>query len=163
MAESVSGDRKRSTTLVIALSAVVVIVGLFAAGFVVGGATTGPSATSTTTTTTSTTKPAVACTSTPSGCLGITSSPTDTVVVGSPFSFNVLTMGAPVTRMEKVGRLPRGVHFQNNHNGTGTLAGTPRKSAVGTYHLTWAVRFGRGKAKDVIRQAFTLNVVAASS
>ena len=98
-----------------------------------------------------------------SGCLGVASSPTDTVVVGSPFSFNVLTMGAPVTRIEKVGRLPRGVHFRDNHNGTATLAGTPGKSAVGTYHLTWAVRFGRGKTKDVIRRAFTLNVVAASS
>jgi len=157
MAESGSGQRRRSSTVLIAVSVAVVIVGLFVAGFLVGGASTSPPATPTTTT-------IVACTSTSSRCIGISSSPSDTVVMSSPFSFTVTTEGAPVTKIKKVGRLPRGVSFQNNHNGTATLAGTPestkRKPAVGTYHLTFTATFGKGKAKQIVAQTFTLTVVA---
>ena len=62
------------------------------------------------------------------------------------------------------GKLPKGVHFHNNHNGTATLSGTPtstkHRSAVGTHPLTFTATFGRGKTKEVVTQAFTLTVVA---
>ena len=74
------------------------------------------------------------------------------------------TSGAPVVRIMKVGKLPKCVYFRNNHNGTATLAGTPistkRKPVVGTYHLTFGARFGKGKMTQVLTQAFTLIVVA---
>ena len=157
MAEPASGGRKRSSILLIAALAAVVVVGVFVAGFLVGGASTGPPATSTTATT------AVACTSASSRCLVINSNPSDTVIMGSPFSFTVTTGGMPVTKIKKRGRLPRGVRFEYNHNGTATISGTPRstqrKSAVGTYPLTINAVFGKGKTKQVVTQAFTLKVV----
>jgi len=142
----------------IAASTAAAVIGVFVAGFVVGGSSTGPPATTTTTTTT------VACTSVSSRCVGINSKPSDTVIMDSPFSFTVTTRGMPVTKIKKRGRLPRGVRFENNHNGTATISGTPRstqrKSAVGTYPLTINAVFGKGKTKQVVRQVFTLKVVA---
>ena len=166
MTEPASGGRKRSSVLLIAALAAVVVVGVFMAGFLVGGASTSPSATSTSTSTstptpTTTTLP---CTNTSNRCIGFTSSSNATVVAGSRFSFTVITTGAPVTRIKKVGTLPKGVHFRNNHNGTATLAGTPtstkKKPAVGTYHLTITAVFGTGKTKQVVTQAFTLTVAS---
>jgi hypothetical protein len=86
------------------------------------------------------------------------------VVVGSAFSVKVTTVGSPVPKIKKSGKLPKGVHFHNNHNGAASLSGAPtstkHKSAVGTYHLTFTATFGKGKTKDVVKQAFTLTVVS---
>jgi putative Ig domain-containing protein len=59
-------------------------------------------------------------------------------------------------------KLPKGVHFHANPDGTPTISGTPtstkHKSAVGTYPLTITATFGKGKSKVVVTQAFTLTV-----
>jgi hypothetical protein len=50
------------------------------------------------------------------------------------------------------------------HKGTGmaTISGTPtstkHRSAVGTYPITITATFGKGKAKQVVTQVFTLIV-----
>lgn len=133
------------------------VVGVFVAGFLIGGASTNPSATPTPTTST------LPCTSASNRCVGFTSSSSATVVAGSPFSFTITTTGASATKIKKLGRLPKGVQFRNNHNGTATISGTPtstkHKSALGTYHLTISATFGKGKTKDVVAQVFTLTVM----
>lgn len=92
----------------------------------------------------------------------ITSGSSTTATVGSTFSFPVTTLGATTSKLKKHGKLPRGVHFHNNHDGTATLFGTPtstkHKSAVGTYPLTITANFGKGKSRVVVTQAFTLTV-----
>jgi hypothetical protein len=168
VAEPADGDRKRSTTLVIALCAAILIVGIFVGGFLVGNAsTTSPTTTGTNGTTTATATTTVT-SATVGVCQGvaircvITSSSSDTVVAGASFSFTVTTAGSPVPNLRKAGRLPRGVHFVNNHNGTATLFGsptsTPRRSAVGDYPLVFTATFSKGAAKQVVTQEFTLTV-----
>jgi hypothetical protein len=160
MAEPATEERKRSSILLIAALAAVVVVGIFVAGFLVGGTSTSPSATPTPTTTT------LPCTSTSNRCSGFTSRSSATVVAGSRFSFTVTTTGAPVPKIKKLGRLPMGVRFRNNHNGTATLVGTPTttktRAAAGTYPLTFVARWGEGDTKQVVTQAFTLTVLAGS-
>jgi hypothetical protein len=89
---------------------------------------------------------------------------TATATVNISFSFIVRTSCMSVTKIKKAGKLPRGVHFHNNHNGTATLSGIPistkHKSAVGSYPLTFTAKFGRGKTKQTVTQRFTLTVVA---
>jgi hypothetical protein len=101
------------------------------------------------------------CGSTMTQC--ITSSSSDWVSVGSPFSFNVTTSGSPSPTIKTKGKLPKGVKFHKGI-GTATLSGTPtstkHRSAAGTYHLTITATFGKGKTKDVVTQAFTLSVTA---
>jgi hypothetical protein len=46
--------------------------------------------------------------------------------VGKRSSFTVETLGRPPARLTEKGRLPRGITFVDNGNGTATLAGTPR-------------------------------------
>jgi hypothetical protein len=96
------------------------------------------------------------------GSPAITSTDHTTTHVGSFFSFTVTTSGTPTPKVRKAGKLPKGVHFHNNHDGTATLSGTPtstkHKSAVGTYQLTITATFGKGKTKQVVTQAFTLTV-----
>ena len=147
MAELASGGRKRSSILLIAVLAAVVVVGVFVAGFLVGGASTSPSATPTTTPTPTTTT--LPCTST---CIGFTSSSSATVVAGSRFSFTVTTTatGAPVTKIKKVGALPKGVHFRNNHNGTATLGRYTDidQDEVGGWHLLLGLRRQSGEGQN---------------
>jgi len=160
MAELAGGGRTRSSILLITALAVVVVVGVFAAGFLVGGASTSPSATPTPTSTTTT----LPCPRTSNRCVGFTSSSSATAVAGSPFSFTVTTTGAPVTKIRKVGRLPKGIHFRDDHNGTAVLGGTPTstktRSAVGSYPLAFIASLGKGKMKQVATQVFTLTVLA---
>jgi hypothetical protein len=54
-----------------------------------------------------------------------TSLSTANVVAGTPFSFTVTTTGVPVPIVSMVGRkLPKGLAFQNNGDGTATISGT---------------------------------------
>ena len=46
----------------------------------------------------------------------------------------------------------------DNRNGTATLSGTPTQA--GTYFFQFKTRFGKGKTRYVVRQAFTLTVIA---
>ena len=89
----------------------------------------------------------------------ITSAPNASARAGFSFSFLVTTSGSPTPTIKKTGKLPKGVHLVNNHNGTATLSGIPSVSkGVGTYHLTIEALFGKGKARHTLTQAFVLTV-----
>jgi len=53
----------------------------------------------------------------------ITSANSASVVAGRPFSFTVTTTGIPTPRITEAGKLPHGLTFTNNGNGTATIAG----------------------------------------
>ena len=89
----------------------------------------------------------------------ITSDPNAAAKAGFPFSFTVTTSGSPTPVIKRKGKLPKGVHFVNNHNGTATLSGTPNLTkGLGIYHVTILATFGKGAAKHVVTQAFILDV-----
>ena len=67
------------------------------------------------------------------------------------------TTGAPAPTITRTGRLPSGVRFTDNRDGTATISGTPRKAAAGVYPLTLTARNKNGTAT----QAFTLTVTRA--
>ncbi len=87
----------------------------------------------------------------------ITSDPADTETLGAPFTFTVTTTGYPAPDLTKTGPLPPGVTFTDNGDGTATIAGTPDRSAVGTYPLTLTAKNPAGTAT----QAFTLTITKA--
>jgi hypothetical protein len=90
-----------------------------------------------------------------------TSAAGDSASVGSVFTFDVGTAGTPTAKIESHGKLPKGVKFYTG-TGSATLSGTPtstkHKSAIGIYPLTLTATFGKGKAKVIVTQAFTLTV-----
>jgi hypothetical protein len=87
----------------------------------------------------------------------ITSGNMAAIVAGSAFSFTVTTDGVPVPTLSKgAGRLPKGLTFVSNGNGTATIS-TPGASVVpttdrnGTYHFVVKARNGRHSiAKQVV-------------
>jgi hypothetical protein len=82
-----------------------------------------------------------------------------TAKAGSQFSFQVTTSGSPTPRLKKHGRLPRGLHFHNNHNGTAKIFGTPSpRDTRGNYQITITALYGKGKAKQIMSQVFTLTL-----
>ena len=83
----------------------------------------------------------------------ITSAASTTFSAGTPGSFTVTTTGFPVPGLAESGALPTGVTFTDNHNGTGTLAGTP--SVSGTFPITFTASNGVGSNAV---QYFTLTV-----
>jgi len=78
-----------------------------------------------------------------------------TLTVGSSASFTVLTTGFPTPSLSETGTLPGGVTFVDNHNGTGTLSGTPASGTAGTYSITFTASNGVGTPAT---QAFTVTV-----
>ncbi len=88
-----------------------------------------------------------------------TSDPNASGTAGTSFSFLVTTSGSPTPNIKKKGRLPRGVHFVNNHNGTATISGVPNlKKGIGVRQVTLVAIFGKGKAKVFVTQVFTITV-----
>ena len=67
------------------------------------------------------------------------------------------TTGYPAPTITRTGRLPSGVRFTDNGDGTATISGTPRNAAAGVYPLTLTARNKYGTAT----QAFTLTVTRA--
>jgi hypothetical protein len=59
--------------------------------------------------------------------------------------------------IKKKGTMSKGLKFVDDHNGSATISGVPKKA--GTFSLTFTATFGTGKAKHVATQAFTLTVV----
>jgi hypothetical protein len=55
----------------------------------------------------------------------ITSANHASAVAGTPFSFTVTTTGVPTPTLTEKGKLPKGLTFTRNGDGTGTIAGTP--------------------------------------
>ena len=93
---------------------------------------------------------------------GFSSGNSTSIPAGSTLSFSVNTTGLPVPALTEGGKLPKGVHFVNNHDGDGSLNGVPastkHSSSAGSYPLTFTATFGKGKHKLVVKQAFTLTV-----
>ena len=149
----------RSPAALITLAGVVLAAGLFVGGVALGRATShsGSPASSQTTTT-----PGRSCGPGGAGrCIAFTSAPTDTVRVGTPFTFRITTSGPAGTRIRKTGRAPKGVHFVNDHDGTATLSGTvlrAQRQAVSTYVLTFTAVTGSGTTRHVAHQDFVLSV-----
>jgi hypothetical protein len=72
---------------------------------------------------------------------------------GSANSFTVTTTGFPTPSLSESGALPTGVTFVDNHNGTGTLSGTPTQG--GTFPITFTASNGVGSNAV---QSFTLSI-----
>ncbi|MBZ5705507.1 MAG: choice-of-anchor D domain-containing protein [Acidobacteriia bacterium] len=83
----------------------------------------------------------------------ITSATSTTFSTGTLGSFTVTATGFPIPSLSEAGALPSGVTFTDNHNGTGTLGGTP--SAAGTFIVTFTASNGVGSNA---MQTFTLTV-----
>jgi streptogramin lyase len=68
----------------------------------------------------------------------ISSAASVTFAAGKAGAFTVTTTGSPLARLTVTSRpkLPRGVTFADNGNGTARLAGTPPPGSQGTYALT---------------------------
>jgi len=81
---------------------------------------------------------------------------------GVPFSFTVSATGGVIPTFTEKGRLPHGVTFVNNYDGTATLSGTPvngpLRLAAGTYPLKIKATFAYGTAAKTVAQYFTLTV-----
>lgn len=96
-----------------------------------------------------------------SGCV-FTSPGSASATTGVPFSFTVSASGGVTPTFTEKGRLPRGVTFVDNFDGTATLSGTPvnigRKMAAGTYRDRIKATFAYGTATRTVTQAFTLTV-----
>ena len=88
--------------------------------------------------------------------LEFTSAASATFTTGESSSFSVTTSLGSSNPILTATRLPRGLTFTNNGNGTGTLAGAAKglADASKTYKFTFHARIGRTRVK----QKFTLTV-----
>ena len=71
-------------------------------------------------------------------------------------TFSIATSGFPTATLTEKGKLPSGVTFTNNGDGTATLAGTPASNASGVYPIT--VTAADGSVEANVTQVFTLTV-----
>jgi len=86
----------------------------------------------------------------------ITSNAAATFTVGSAGTFTVTTSGYPIpTSLAESGGWPNGVTFQNNNNGTATLAGTPTAGSGGIYDIGFTATNSGGSSAS---QNFVLTV-----
>ncbi len=76
-----------------------------------------------------------------------------TFVAGTSTSFTITTIGSPTAALSVIGKLPAGVTFTDNGNGTATLSGMPATGTAGSYKVT--IFAFNGKAAN---QTFTLSV-----
>jgi photosystem II stability/assembly factor-like uncharacterized protein len=85
----------------------------------------------------------------------ITSEASDSVTAGTAMApFNVTDTAYPIATLKATG-LPTGLHLVDNHDGTGTISGTTKVTAAGTYE---AVITAKSKA-GTITEAFALTVI----
>ena len=91
----------------------------------------------------------------------ITSRASDTVMVGSAFSYTVTSTGTPTPALSlsSGSTLPAGVTFTDNGDGTGTLAGT---SSVAPGVYTFTLQADNGVSPNAT-QAFTLTLAASGA
>ncbi len=75
-----------------------------------------------------------------------------------PLSFTVTATGKPTPVLSETGKLPSGVVFADNGNGTAALSGTPVAGSAGSYPIT--ITAHNGVAPDA-QQSFVLNVAVA--
>ena len=88
----------------------------------------------------------------------ITSANNTTFALNTFNSFTVTTTGSPTPSITESGMLPSGLGFVDNHNGTGTLSGTP--TATGMVGIMFTAANGVGSNAV---QSFTLNVATTST
>jgi hypothetical protein len=88
----------------------------------------------------------------------ITSANSASFIAGVAGSVTVTATGFPTPALKEIGALPGGILFTDNHNGTGTLSGTP--SASGTFPISFTA--SNGIAADAT-QSFTLTVSSANN
>jgi len=81
---------------------------------------------------------------------------------GTPFTFTVTTTGGVTPILTAKGKLPAGVTFVDNGDGTATLSGVPgptgKKPAAGTYKLKVTAVFATAGLTKSIRQTLVLTV-----
>jgi len=83
----------------------------------------------------------------------ITSANATAFTAGTGNLFTVMATGYPTPALSENGALPSGVSFVDNHNGTGTLSGTP--TTGGIFSITFTAANGVGSNA---LQTFTLTV-----
>jgi len=95
------------------------------------------------------------------GC-AITSPATVSAVTGAFFTFTVSTTGGVTPVLSARGKLPVGVTFVDNADGTAVLSGVPapkgRKPPAGTYRLKVAAQFSSGGVTKTVKQTLVLTV-----
>ena len=91
----------------------------------------------------------------PPSAPAITSGSSATFTTGQAGTFTVTTTGNPTPSLSKNGALPSGVTFNDNGDGTATLAGTPAAGSAGSYPIT--ITAANGVGSDAT-QSFTLTV-----
>jgi hypothetical protein len=90
----------------------------------------------------------------------ITSANSDNVVAGTAFSFTVNTTGFPVPVITENGKLPKGLTFTDNGDGTATISGTaPTTDKDKSYVLHLKAANSGGKSK----QTFTLTLTGGKA
>jgi hypothetical protein len=89
----------------------------------------------------------------------ITSANSTAFTVATAGNFTVTTSGSPTPALSESGSLPNAVTFQDNGNGTATIAGTPAIGTAGTYLITITASNGTGTPAT---QSFTLTVTSGS-
>jgi hypothetical protein len=86
----------------------------------------------------------------------ITSGNSANVVAGTAFSFTVDTTGVPVPAITEKGKLPKGLTFTDNGDGTATISGTaPTTDKDKTYVLHLKATNSGGKSKQTFTLALT--------
>ena len=86
----------------------------------------------------------------------ITSAASATATVGTAFSFSVKTTAYPTPSINDNNvKLPSGLGFTDNGNGTATISGTPAANSAGVYSLTITASNGIGQPAT---QSFALTV-----
>ena len=74
-------------------------------------------------------------------------------------NFTVSTTGYPTATVSETGALPTGVSFNDNGNGTASLAGSPAHGTAGSYPITITASNGIGSDAT---QSFTLDVAGTA-
>ena len=89
-----------------------------------------------------------------------TNLPSATATRGVALSISVTTTGTPTPRIKESGRLPRGLGFHDNGDGTATVSGVPEPRRLGTFHFRFKAVFGQGATRHVALQPFALSIAA---
>ena len=85
--------------------------------------------------------------------LSITSSSAVAMVVGTPSTFTVTTQRSPVPKLTESGKLPPGLTFVDNKNGTATLKGTPTGASK-----TYVLKITAANATTTVTQSLSVTV-----
>jgi beta-glucosidase len=90
----------------------------------------------------------------------ITSPASATFTIGVAKTVTVTTTGSPTATLTESGRLPSGLTFTDNKNGTASISGTAAAGTDGTSAITITANNGLGTAAT---QSFSLTVLAKAS